>query len=104
MAKKEKRTRPWTKGDVRMLKVLACEKTKTTIDRAQAQRSVAAVYLRASKLAVALGGGRKKRARGSCSSCSRGAAGAMLAIAIAHLGQVFLEKSGAIEGDANAVQ
>jgi hypothetical protein len=28
----------------------------------------------------------------------------LLAVAIAHLGQVFLEKSGAIEGDANTVQ
>ena len=37
MAKKVKRTRPWTKDEVRMLKVLAREKTKTTIDRAQAQ-------------------------------------------------------------------
>jgi hypothetical protein len=31
MAKKVKRTRPWTKDEVRMLKVLAREKTKTTV-------------------------------------------------------------------------
>jgi hypothetical protein len=49
MAKKITRIRPWTKEEIRMLKTLAREQTKT-------------VYLRASKLAVMLGGGRKKRA------------------------------------------
>ena len=62
MAKKVKRTRPWTKDEVRMLKVLAREKTKTTVIARKLKRSVAAVYLRAAKLAVPLGGGRKKRA------------------------------------------
>jgi hypothetical protein len=61
MAKKVKRTRPWTKEEVRKLKVLAREKTRTTVIARKLKRSVAAVYLRASKLAVALGGGRKKR-------------------------------------------
>jgi hypothetical protein len=62
MAKKITRTRPWTKDEVRMLKSLAREKTKTTVIARKLKRSVAAVYLRASKLAVMLGGGRKKRA------------------------------------------
>jgi hypothetical protein len=62
MAKKTTRTRPWTKDEVRMLKSLAREKTKTTVIARKLKRSVAAVYLRASKLAVMLGGGRKKRA------------------------------------------
>jgi hypothetical protein len=62
MAKKVKRTRPWTREEVRMLKVLARDKTKTAVIARKLKRSVAAVYLRASKLAVALGGGRKKRA------------------------------------------
>jgi hypothetical protein len=62
MAKKVKRTRPWTKEEVRMLKVLAREKAKTPVIARKLKRSVAAVYVRASKLAVALGGGRKKRA------------------------------------------
>jgi hypothetical protein len=62
MAKKVTRTRPWTKDEVRMLKVLAREKTKTTVIARKLKRSVAAVYLRAAKLAVPLGGGRKKRA------------------------------------------
>ena len=62
MAKKITRTRRWTKDEVRMLKSLAREKTKTTVIARKLKRSVAAVYLRASKLAVMLGGGRKKRA------------------------------------------
>jgi hypothetical protein len=61
MAKKVKRTRPWTKEEVRMLKVLAREKTKTPVIARKLKRSVAAVYLRASKLAVALGGGRRRK-------------------------------------------
>jgi|HubBroStandDraft_3_1064219.scaffolds.fasta_scaffold1875033_1 hypothetical protein len=43
-----------------MLKTLAREQTKTTV--IALKRSVAAVYLCASKLAAMLGGGRKKRA------------------------------------------
>jgi SPX domain protein involved in polyphosphate accumulation len=56
MAKTTKR-RSWTKEDVRTLKMLAREQTKTTVIARKLKRSVAAVYLRASKLAVALGGG-----------------------------------------------
>jgi hypothetical protein len=63
MAKKITRIRPWTKEEVRMLKTLAREKTKTTMIARKLKRSVVAVYLRASKLAVVLGGGRgRKRA------------------------------------------
>ena len=62
MAKKITRSRPWTKEELRMLKTLAREQTKTTVIARKLKRSVAAVYLRASKLAVMLGGGRKKRA------------------------------------------
>ena len=61
MAKKVTRSRPWTKEEVRMLKVLSREKTKTTVIARKLKRSVAAVYLRASKLAVALGGGRRRK-------------------------------------------
>jgi hypothetical protein len=63
MARKITRSRPWTKEEVRMLKALAREQTKTTVIARKLKRSVAAVYLRASKLDVMLGGGRKKRAR-----------------------------------------
>jgi hypothetical protein len=52
------RSRPWTKEELRMLKTLAREKTKTTVIARKLKRSAAAVYLRASKLAVMLGGGR----------------------------------------------
>jgi hypothetical protein len=63
MARKITRSRPWTKEEIRMLKTLAREKTKTTLIARKLKRSVAAVYLRASKLAVMLGGGRgRKRA------------------------------------------
>jgi hypothetical protein len=61
MAKKITRSRPWMKEEVRMLKTLAREQTKTTVIARNLKRSVAAVYLRASKLAVMLGGGRGKK-------------------------------------------
>jgi hypothetical protein len=61
MAKKITRSRPWTKEELRMLKALAREKTKTTVIARKLKRSVVAVYLRASKLAVALGGGRGRK-------------------------------------------
>jgi hypothetical protein len=61
MAKKITRSRPWTKEEVRMLKTLAREQTKTTVIARKLKGSVAAVYLRASKLAVMLGGGRGRK-------------------------------------------
>ena len=62
MAKKTTKLRPWTKEDVRTLKTLAREKTKTTMIARKLKRSVQATYQRASKLGVTLGGGRAKRA------------------------------------------
>jgi hypothetical protein len=44
-----------------MLKMFAREKTKTTVIARKLKQSVAAVYLRASKLAVMLGGGRGRK-------------------------------------------
>jgi hypothetical protein len=44
-----------------MLKTLARQQTKTTMIARKLKRSVAAVYLRASKLAVMLGGGRGRK-------------------------------------------
>jgi hypothetical protein len=61
MGKKITRGRPWTKEEVRMLKTLAREQTNTTVIASKLKWSVAAVYLRASKLAVMLGGGRGKK-------------------------------------------
>jgi hypothetical protein len=60
MAKKITRSRPWTKEEVRLLKTLAREQTKTTVIARKLKRSVAAVYLRASTW-VMLGGGRPSR-------------------------------------------
>jgi hypothetical protein len=63
MAKKTTKILPWTKEEVRMLKTLAREQTKTTVIARKLKRSVAAVYLRASKLGVMLGGGRGKKGK-----------------------------------------
>jgi hypothetical protein len=61
MAKKVVKQRDWTKEDVRMLKTLAREKTKTTVIARKLKRSVGATYQKARALGVTLGGGRKKR-------------------------------------------
>jgi hypothetical protein len=58
---KPRKLRAWTKEDVGTLKTLAGQQTKTTVIARKLKRSVAAVYLRASKLAVMLGGGRGKK-------------------------------------------
>jgi hypothetical protein len=58
MAKKITRSRPWTKEELRMLKTLAREQTKTTVIARKLKRSVDGMYRLASKLAVMLGGGR----------------------------------------------
>jgi hypothetical protein len=47
--------RPWTKDDVRTLKTLAREKTKTTVIARQLRRSVGATYQKARALGVTLG-------------------------------------------------
>jgi hypothetical protein len=44
MAKKTKKIRPWTKEDVRMLKALAREKTKTTVIARKLKRTLYATY------------------------------------------------------------
>jgi hypothetical protein len=61
MAKKTTKIRPWTKDDVRMLKTLAREKTKTTVIARKLKRSLYATYQQASKQGVTLGIGRKKK-------------------------------------------
>ena len=62
MAKKTTKIRPWTKDDVRTLKTLAREKTKTTVIARKLKRSLYATYQQASKHGVTLGTGRKKKA------------------------------------------
>jgi len=61
MAKKATKLRPWTKEDVRTLKALAREMTKTTVIARKLKRSVGATYQQASKHGVTLGARRKKR-------------------------------------------
>jgi hypothetical protein len=58
MAKKATKIRPWTKEDVRMLKPLAREGTKTTAIARKLKRTVAATYQKAMLLGVTLGRGR----------------------------------------------
>jgi len=55
MAKKAPKLRTWTKDDVRMLKSLAREKTKTTMIARKLKRTVGATYQQAHKLRVSLG-------------------------------------------------
>jgi hypothetical protein len=60
MAKKTK-LRTWTKDDVRTLKTLAREKTKTTVIARKLKRTEGATRQKAKGLGVTLGGGRGKR-------------------------------------------
>jgi hypothetical protein len=55
MAKKAMKIRPWTKDDVRTLKSLAREKTKTTVIARKLKRSVGATRQKAMLLGVRLG-------------------------------------------------
>jgi len=61
MAKKLTRSRPWTKEEVRMLKTLAREKTKTSAIARKLKRTERATYQKALALGVTLAGGRKKK-------------------------------------------
>jgi hypothetical protein len=61
MAKTTKR-QPWTKEDVRTLKTLAREKTKTTVIARKLKRTEGATRQKARALSVTLGGGRGKKA------------------------------------------
>ena len=61
MAKKTLKLRPWTKEDVRTLKTLAREKTKTAVIARKLRRSVDATRQKASVLDVTLGGGRGRK-------------------------------------------
>ena len=57
----KKKLRAWTKDDVRMLKTLAREKTKTTVIARKLKRTLGATYQKAAALGMMLGGGRGKR-------------------------------------------
>ena len=62
MAKKTTKLRSWTKDDVRTLKTLARENTKTTVIARKLKRTLGATYQKAKGLGVTLGGGRKRKA------------------------------------------
>jgi hypothetical protein len=55
MAAKKVKLRPWTKDDVKMLKSLAREGTKTTAIARKLKRSVGATQQKAMRLGVSLG-------------------------------------------------
>jgi hypothetical protein len=57
---KRRTLRPWTKEDVRMLKTLAREKTKTSVIARKLKRTERATYQKARALSVTLGAERKK--------------------------------------------
>jgi hypothetical protein len=58
---KRRTLRAWTKEDVRMLKALAREKTKTSVIARKLKRTERATYQKALALGVPLAGGRKKK-------------------------------------------
>ena len=55
MAAKKGKLRPWTKDDVKTLKTLAREGTKTTVIARKLKRSVGATHQKAMRLGVSLG-------------------------------------------------
>jgi hypothetical protein len=55
MAATKVRLRPWTKDDVKTLKTLAHEGTKTTAIARKLKRSVGATHQKAMRLGVSLG-------------------------------------------------
>jgi len=61
MAKKTKNPRPWTKEDVRVLKTMAREKTKTSVIARELKRTIRATQQKASMLGVRLGTSPRKR-------------------------------------------
>ena len=59
-----KTLRPWTEEDVRTLKTLVCEKTKTIVIARKLKRTLGATYAKATALGVSVGIPRKgKRTR-----------------------------------------
>jgi hypothetical protein len=61
MGKKITRSRPWTKEELRMLKTLAGQQTKTTVIARNLKRTLQATYQKAKGLGVMLGGGRGRK-------------------------------------------
>jgi hypothetical protein len=65
MAKKTKKSRPWTKEDVQMLKTMVRDKTKTSVVARKLKRTETATRQKAGALGVKLlGAAAPKRAKG----------------------------------------
>jgi hypothetical protein len=64
MAKKTKKSRPWTKEDVQMLKAMVREKAKTSVVARKLKRTPTATRQKAGALGVKLAGAlqRKRKA------------------------------------------
>jgi hypothetical protein len=61
MATNTTKFQPWTKEDIQTLRTLAREKVKTSVIARKLKRSVGATQLKAMRLGVTLGGGRRKK-------------------------------------------
>jgi hypothetical protein len=61
MVKKTKKARPWTKEDIRTLKSMVREKTKTSVVARKLKRTESATRQKASALGVKLVGVQRKR-------------------------------------------
>ena len=60
MAKKTRKSRPWTKEDVRMLKTMVRERTKTSVIARKLKRTYGATRQKAGALGVKLAGTQRK--------------------------------------------
>ncbi len=60
IAKKTKKPRPWTKEDIRTLKSMVREKTKTSVVARKLKRTPTATRQKAAALGVKLVGGQRK--------------------------------------------
>jgi len=63
MAKKTKKSRPWTKEDISMLKTMVREKTKTTVVARKLKRTYGATRQKAGALGVKLAGASQRRGK-----------------------------------------
>ena len=59
--KAKKKPRPWTKEDVRALKTMAREKTKTSVIARKLKRTLTATRQKATALGVKLAGSQRSR-------------------------------------------
>ena len=61
MAKKTKKAKPWSIEDIRMLKTMVRDKTKTTVVARKLKRTYSATRQKASALGVKLAGSQQSR-------------------------------------------